>query len=47
VNSKGKGEGIKLLLASGADRNMKNKTGKSPLDIARVVTNFNLLQFFE
>jgi ankyrin repeat protein len=44
--SRGKGEVIHLLLAAGADRNHKNKSGVSPLDLAKKIANFNVAQFF-
>jgi len=46
-NSRGRGEVIELLLENGADRNIKNKSGVSPLDLARMIDNFNVKQFFE
>ncbi len=46
-NSRGNGEMIRLLLAHGADKNIKNNYGISPLDYARQVANYNIVQFFE
>jgi len=46
VNSRGRGEMIKLLLKHGANPNSKNNHGKSPLDMANIVANFDLKQFF-
>jgi ankyrin repeat protein len=45
--SRGRGELIDLLLASGADRNRKNIHGTSPLDLARTIANFDVLQWFK
>ncbi len=46
-NSQGRGEMIKLLLARGAEKNLKNKNGKAPVDLARTIANYNLKPFFE
>lgn len=45
-NSRGRGELIMLLLESGADRSHSNKSGKSPLDLAKTIANYNITQFF-
>lgn len=45
-NSRGRGEIIKLLLEHGADRNAKNNSGKSPLDLANTIGNYDVKQFF-
>jgi uncharacterized protein len=45
-NSQGRGEIIKLLLEHGADRQAKNKSGKSPIDLALTIGNYNVKQFF-
>ena len=45
--SGGSGELIRLLLEHGADRNLKNRKGISPLDLANRTTNFDLKQFFK
>lgn len=45
--SQGKGEMIKLLLAFGADPNIKNESGISPLDLANTIGNYDVKQFFE
>jgi uncharacterized protein len=45
-NSKGKGEMIKLLLSYGADKNLKNSSGKAPIDLAKTIANYDLAQFF-
>lgn len=44
-DSKGRGEMIRLLLESGADRKSKNKSGKTPLDLANTIGNYDLKQF--
>ena len=44
--SRGRGEMIDFLLSVGADRNLKNFHGISPLDLARSIGNFNVIQFF-
>lgn len=45
--SAGNGESIRLLLKHGADCKVKNKSGISALDLAKMVTNFDLMQFFQ
>ncbi len=45
-NSRGRGEIIKLLLEHGADRNAKNNSSKSPLDLANTIGNYDVKQFF-
>lgn len=45
-NSQGRGEIIKLLLGHGADRQAKNKSGKSPVDLANTIGNYDVKQFF-
>ncbi len=40
------GDLIKLLLRSGADRNKENNYGISPLELAKSIDNFDLVQFF-
>jgi len=45
-NSNGGGELIKLLLGAGADRNMENNYGVSPLGLAKSIDNYDLVQFF-
>jgi ankyrin repeat protein len=44
--SRGKGEVIRKLLAAGADRDRKNKKGKSPVDLAKTIANYDVAQFF-
>ncbi|HEV3384643.1 MAG TPA: ankyrin repeat domain-containing protein [Gemmata sp.] len=46
-NSRGNGEVIKLLRAHGADPNVKNNHGVSPLNLARTIANFDVRQFFQ
>jgi len=46
-NTKGRGEIIRLLLEAGADQNKKNNSGISPLEFAKRVNNFHLIQYFE
>lgn len=45
-NSKGQGDLIELLLSHGADMNLKNKHGVSPLDLAKSIGNYDVAQFF-
>lgn len=45
-NSAGRGELISILLKAGADRNHRNQRGKSPLELAKTIANFNIVQFF-
>ncbi|NJO25476.1 MAG: ankyrin repeat domain-containing protein [Bacteroidia bacterium] len=44
--SKGSGEIIKLLLLNGANPNIKNNYGISALDLAKSISNYDILQFF-
>lgn len=46
-NSQGRGEIIRLLLEHGADRYLKNKYGVSPIDLAKTIANYSILQFLE
>ena len=46
-NSKGRGDLIVTLLAAGADANRKNKNGKSPIEAARSIANYDITQFFQ
>ncbi len=46
-NSMEKGEMIKLLLAKGADKDLKNKHGVSPRQLASTIGNYNVAQFLE
>lgn len=45
--SKGRGEVIKLLIQSGADKHMKNKHGVAPMDLARTIANFDVAKWME
>lgn len=45
-SSEGKGDIIKLLLDFGADRNNKNDSGTSPIELARAIANYDVIQFF-
>jgi len=44
--SRGRGEIIRSLLRNGADRNIKNNSGVSPLDLANTISNYDIKQFF-
>lgn len=46
-NSNGRGEIIKLLLKNGADPTLENKNGSSPLSLAKLIGNYDVIQFFE
>jgi ankyrin repeat protein len=45
-HSRGRGELIRLVLKAGADQNHRNKKGKTPLDLAKTIANYNIVQFF-
>jgi ankyrin repeat protein len=45
-NSKGDGTVIKLLREAGSDPSVKNKSGVSPILLARNIGNFNVAKFF-
>ncbi len=45
--SRGRGEMIELLLSAGADRELKNTHGVSPLDLAHTIANYDVRQFFQ
>jgi ankyrin repeat protein len=45
-NSRGRGDLIVTLLSAGADRNRKNKHGKTPVDLANTIANFDVAKFF-
>lgn len=45
-NSKGRPEVIRLLLEAGADKNLKNKHGVSPYELAGSIANFDINTFF-
>jgi len=44
--SQGRGELIKLLREAGADPQLENKHGISPIKLARTIANYDLRQFF-
>lgn len=46
-NSKGRPEVIQLLLKYGADKHKKNKSDKSPYDLANTIANYNVSTFLE
>lgn len=46
LSSEGKGDTIKLLLNFGADGNNKNDSGTSPIELARAIANYDIIQFF-
>lgn len=45
-SSRGKGDLIDLLLSNGADPNIKNNYDVSALETARLIANFDIMQFF-
>jgi len=45
--SKGKGAVIRLLRQNGADDNLANKHGVTPLGLAKTIANFDVLQHFK
>ena len=45
-NSRGNGDLIKLLRSRGADPYAANKSGQTPLGLARLVANYPVAQFF-
>ena len=45
-NSRGRGEIISLLLKRGANANLKNKSGVSPLDLANTIANYDVKRHF-
>lgn len=46
LNSRGRGDLVSILLAHGADRHAKNKRGRSPLQIAKSIKEFDVKGFF-
>ena len=44
--SRGRGEMITLLIKNGADLEKKNNNGVSPRDLANIIANYNIKQFF-
>lgn len=45
--SEGHGQLIVTLLRAGANKDLKNAAGVSPLSLARSIGNFDLVRFFE
>jgi ankyrin repeat protein len=45
-DSKGVGDVIDLLLKNGANPNLKNHFGVSPIDLANTIANYDVKQFF-
>lgn len=45
-NSKGRGELIDLLRRSGADPRATNLKGKTPVELARTIANYDVRQYF-
>ncbi|QHI73466.1 ankyrin repeat domain-containing protein [Aminipila terrae] len=46
-NAKGRGEVINLLTECGADKNLVNNHGISPLQLAKTIANYDVAQFLE
>jgi ankyrin repeat protein len=46
-NSRGNGELIRLLRSRSADCLHRNESGKTPVDLARTIANFQVARFFE
>ena len=46
-NSRGNGKMIDLLREHGANPRSLNNSGKSPLELSRVIGNYDVAQFFE
>ena len=47
MNSRGRGDVIRLLLAAGADPDKPDRVGLSPRATAEMIANFDIKQFFE
>lgn len=45
-NSRGRGELIQLLRSKGADPFRANKTGQTPVGLARLIANYDVARFF-
>lgn len=45
-DSRGRGELITVLLRAGADKSHRNKHGKTPIDLAKTIANYDVEQFF-
>lgn len=46
-NSRGEGEMIELLRSHGADAKKPSKSGQTPVELARLIGNYDVAQFFE
>lgn len=46
-NSQGRGDMIRLLRDCGADPGLVNKSGQTPLGLARLIDNYEVAQYFE
>ncbi|GAC1470940.1 MAG: hypothetical protein PVSMB7_22230 [Chloroflexota bacterium] len=46
-NSRGRGEMIELLRSCGANPLHENDAGQSPLDLARLIANYDVARFFD
>ncbi len=46
-NSQGNGELIELLISKGANKNLKNVHGVSPLDLAMSIGNYDVAKFLD
>jgi ankyrin repeat protein len=46
-NSRGREDIIQMLLGAGADKNHRNKHGKTPFQLAATIANYNIVQFLE
>lgn len=47
LNSQGRGDVITVLIENGADIDFKNRSGFSALDLARNISNYNVIQFLK
>jgi ankyrin repeat protein len=47
TSSQGKGEIISELIKAGAKKDIRNNSGITPLQLAKMITNFNYLCYFE
>jgi len=45
--SRGRGDAIEILLKAGADKNHRNNIGKTPLDLAKTIANYNVTRYFD
>lgn len=46
-NSAGRGDVIKILLAHGADKHLKNNHGVSPYELAETIGNYDVVQYLK